>query len=311
MQNNKNNRSKKFLNIALVALLAMTISSASVMMGCGSKETSATPDSPVTETKVVSETQIVTEVVDVTGDDSNESNDSSDSKKSDSKSKNNSNDSKNNDKSDESGESKSNNSGNNSNNNAVNNAGNNSGNNNNNSGNNGGNSSDNYSDSNNGNNNNDNNNGNNNNNANNNGGASGTLKIGDKSFNVGDTVTCTLSIKTPEIIENFQGQIVYDTKYLECTKAKFVGEARGGSVINSRTTPGIIKFNGSSGVDGYDYTDGGAMIEITYKVKSSGSTNPTEKWDIVRRLTERGNGTNYISDGKPSKGMTSSFSYSK
>lgn len=307
MQNTKNNKSKKFLNIVLVALLAVTVTSASVMMGCDSKETSATPDSAVTETKVVSETQIVTELVDITGDDSDESGDASDSKSGDSKNKSNSNNSNSNDKSDDNKENGSGNSGNKSNNNAANNSGNNSDNKNNNSDDNGGNDSDNNSD-----NNADNNDNNNSgNNSDNNGGASGVLKIGGKSFNVGDTITCTLSIKTPELIENFQGQIVYDTKYLECTKAKFVGEARSGSVINSRTTPGIIKFNGSSAIDGYDFTDGAAMMEITYKVKGSGSTTPTEKWEIVRRLTEKGNGTNYITDGKPSKGMTSSFSYSK
>lgn len=312
MQNTKNNKSKKFLNMVLVALLAITVTSASVMMGCGSKKTSATPDSAVTETKVVSETQIVTELVDITGDASNKSNNSSDSKGNDSKKNSNSNDgnnisdSNNENKSNNNSNKSNNNSANNTGNNSANNAGNNSDNKNNNSDNNNGNYSDNDNDK------NDNNTDNNDsNNAANNNGASGTLKIGNKSFNVGDTIKCTLSIKTPEIIENFQGQIIYDTKYLECTKAKFVGEARGGSVINSSTSPGIIKFNGSSGVDGYDYTDGGAMIEITYKVKGSGSTNPTEKWEIVRRLTEKGNGTNYITDGKPSKGMTSSFSYSK
>ena len=77
MQNKKSGRSKFFLNISLVALLAVTTVSASMMMGCGcsnnSSEVSATPDSPVTETRVVSETQIVTEIVDVTGGESDDS----------------------------------------------------------------------------------------------------------------------------------------------------------------------------------------------------------------------------------------------
>lgn len=304
MQNTKNNKSKKFLNIALIALLAITVTSASVMIGCGSKteETSATPDSAVTETRVVSETQVVTELVDVTGDASDDSKDSSGSKSDDNKNKSNS---SSNSKSDNNSNNNSNNDSNNSDNNSVNNSDNNADNNN---------SNNNNSNNNNSNNSNgDNNSGNNsnNNNSGNNSNASGVLKIGGKSFNVGDTVKCTLKIKTPELVENFQGQIVYDTKYLECTKAKFVGEARGGSVINSQTTPGIIKFNGSSAIDGYDFTEGANMIEITYTVKGSGSTNPTDEWEIVRRLTEKGNGTNYASDGKPANGMTTSLSYSK
>lgn len=307
MKNNTSKKSKFLLNTALVALLAITTASASIMMGCGSKttEVSATPDSPVTETKVVSETQVLTEVVDVTGEGSDENGDSKSSSGSSSSVSNSSNGSNSN------SNNNSNNSGSNTNNNSSSNAGNNT---NNNSGNNAGNNSDNNNNnSNNGNNsgNNSNNNGNNSNNGgNNSGNSSKVLKINGKSFNVGDTVTCKLNIKTPDYIENFQGQIVYDSKYLECTKAKLIGEARGGSVINFRTTPGIIKFNGSSGVDGYNFMDGATMIEVTYTVKAAGSTTPTDKWEIVRRLTENGSGINYIKDGKPSNGMTSSLSYS-
>lgn len=340
MQNPKNKRSKIFLNIALVALLALTTTSASMMMGCGSKSTevSTTPDSPVTETRVVTETQVVSEVVEVTGDGSDNSNNSSDKNSSSNNSANNNNSSNSNNNS---GNNNSNNnadnnsdknSGNNSNNNSNNNSGNNSSgnnsgnksgnnsnsnsvNNSNNSGNNSGNNSNNNGGNNSNSNNSSSNSGNNSNsnsgnNSNNNNNSSGVLKIGGKSFNVGDTITCKLSIKTPDLIENFQGQIVYDTKYLECTKAKFVGEARGGSVLNFRTTPGIIKFNGSSGVDGYDFIEGATMMEITYTVKAAGSTTPTDNWEIVRRLTENGTGINYISNNKPSNGMTSSLSYS-
>lgn len=310
MQKNKSKKSKILLNTALVALLALATTSASMMMGCksNSSETSATPDTPVTETRVVSETQVVTELVDVTGDGSDDSKNSSDSNSSN-KNSSNSNNKFNNDNSNvNNSDNSGNNSGNNANNNGGNNSNNNSGNNSNNNGNNSNNNSDNNSNN---NNNNDSNNNNGGNNSNNNGNSSQVLKIGGKSFNVGDTVKCKLNIKTPDLIENFQGQITYDTKYLECTKAKLVGEARGGSVINSRTTPGIIKFNGSSGVDGYDFTGGADMIEITYTVKAAGSTNPIDKWEIVRRLTEDGSGINYISNGKPSNGMTSTLSYSK
>lgn len=316
MQNNKSKKSKILLNTALVALLALATTSASMMMGCksNSSETSATPDTPVTETRVVSETQVVTELVDVTGDESDDSKDSSGSNSNDKNNSNNKNssNSNNNSNNNSSNGNNSDNAGNNSGNNSNNNSNNNGNNSNNNSGNNSndnGNSSN--KNSNNNSNNNNNNNNNSGNNSNNNGNSSQVLKIGEKSFNVGDTVQCKLSIKTPDLIENFQGQITYDTKYLKCTKAKFVGEARGGSVINSRTTPGIIKFNGSSGVDGYDFTGGADMIEITYTVTAAGSTNPTDKWEIVRRLTEDGSGINYISNGKPSNGMTSTLSYSK
>lgn len=307
MQNKKSGRSKFFLNISLVALLAVTTVSASMMMGCGcsnnASEVSATPDSPVTETRVVSETQIVTEVVDVTGSASENSEGSSGAGSSGSSSSgssganNNSNSSAGSSSVNNSNSSAGNNSAGSSANSSANNSNSSAGGSNSSSSNNaGGNSQSSAGGS----------------SSSNNGNSSSVLKIGGKSFSVGDTVTCTLSIKTPDLIENFQGQINYDTKYLECTKAKFLGEARGGSILNYKTNPGTIKFNGSSGVDGYDFTGGAEMIEITYTVKAGGSTTPADKWDIARKLTEDGSGINYInSSGKPSNGMTASLSYSK
>lgn len=309
MQNKKSGRSKFFLNISLVALLAVTTASASIMMGCGcsnnSSEVSATPDSPVVETRVVAETQIVTEVVDVTGSGSENSEGSSGGSSSSGSGANNNNNSNssagsssvnNSNSANNSNSSAGNNSAGSSANSSVNNSSSGGNNNSSSSNNTGGNSQSSAGGSSSG----------------NNGNSSSVLKIDGKSFSVGDTVTCILSIKTPEFIENFQGQINYDTKYLECTKAKFLGEARGGSILNYKTNPGVIKFNGSSGVDGYDFTGGADMIEITYTVKAGGSTTPADKWDIARKLTEDGSGINYInSSGKPSNGMTSSLSYSK
>ncbi len=143
----------------------------------------------------------------------------------------------------------------------------------------------------------------------NNNSASDVLSIDGNKFHVGDTVTCKLNITTPTKIENFQGTIKYDDKYLELTYAKLVSPASGGGMINPNVD-GIVKFNGSSGSTGYDYTSGGTLLEITFEVKAAGSTTPTVDWVIVRQLQQNGKGTNYISNGKPSGGMKASFSYS-
>lgn len=288
MQNKKSVRSKLFLNTATVALLAVATASASFMMGCGCSnlsEVSATPDSPVTETSVVTETQIVTEIIDVTENAAESSKGSSDSSSSAESGENKNNNSS---SSSSSGNKSNSSAGNNSASSSKNSSASNS--NNSSSNNSGGNSQSSVSS--------------------NNTNSSKVLKIDGKSFSVGDTVTCKLKITTPDLIENFQAEINYDTKYLECTNAKFLGEARGGSVLNYKTIPGTIKFNGSSGVDGYDFTGGAEIMEITYKVKAGGSTTPSDDWDIARKLTEDGSGVNYIIDGKPSNGMKATLSYS-
>lgn len=136
------------------------------------------------------------------------------------------------------------------------------------------------------------------------GDSSDSLNIDGESFNVGDTVTCIMNVKTPGVAENYQATLTYDGDYLEVTKAKLVGDATSGGIINYKN-PGVIKFNGSNISSGYDYTDGGAFLEITYKVKDSGSTKPSINWEIVREATEKGGGVNYADNG-----LTYTFNYS-
>lgn len=136
------------------------------------------------------------------------------------------------------------------------------------------------------------------------GDSSEVLSIDGNKYSVGDTVTCRLNVTTPKVVENYQATVTYDSDYLEVTKAKLVSPAAAGGILNYKNA-GVIKFNGSNISDGYDYTGGGAIVEITYKVKSAGSTTPRVKWEIIREATVEGNGTNYA-DG----GLSSEFVYS-
>ena len=139
--------------------------------------------------------------------------------------------------------------------------------------------------------------------------SSDVLSIAGNKFHVGDTVTCVLNITTPEIVENYQGTLKYDDKYLEATSAKLENPAKGGGLLNYKKS-GLVIFNGSSASTGYDYTSGGEMLTVTFKVKAAGSTTPSVDWVVVRQLSSGINGTNYISDGKPANGMKASLSYS-
>ena len=145
--------------------------------------------------------------------------------------------------------------------------------------------------------------------SNSNNNASGVLSVDGNKYKVGDTFTCTVKLTTPDIIENFEGTIQYDSNYLLVSDAKLVGEADNGGYINPKHKKGIIFFNGVSIMDGFNYTKGDNIISVTYKVLKAGNTSPSVNWDVMTQKKVQ-NGTPYVQDGKPANGMKYSVVYS-
>ena len=57
------------------------------------------------------------------------------------------------------------------------------------------------------------------------------------------------------------------------------GEAAGGAVVNHKLD-GKVKFNGIK-LGGYDYSDGGAFMIVTYEVVGKGEVSPSISWEVV------------------------------
>ena len=127
-------------------------------------------------------------------------------------------------------------------------------------------------------------------------------------YNVGDTVTCTFKLKSPETLENYQAYISYDSKYLKVTSAKLNKPASSGGVLNYKTVNNQIVFNGSNITTGYDYTKGGTLITVKYKVVAAGSTNTTFNWQVARGFS--GDNKKYVNDGKADSGLVITKDYS-
>ena len=111
------------------------------------------------------------------------------------------------------------------------------------------------------------------------GDSSNNLKLGGKECEVGDTVICTYYVTCPTKFINFQATLNYDSDKLNVEDAELSGSASGGSVINY-DLDGKVKFNGIK-LNGYNYAKGGAFLTVTYKVLDSGSTDPKITWEIV------------------------------
>ena len=294
MHNGKTNKSKHILTVALASLIVLTATSAAVMSGCGESSESTN------ETKTVTETELVTVVVDGTyATDANGNTVSAENTGSQTSSNGNGSSEKN----ESSSSQNANNSGSSSANSSS-----------------GGNSSNNSASSNSGNSNN--NNGNNSISANNSSSSSSgnsssssnthkpvndsnACTLDGNKFAVGDTVTCVYKLYAPEVLENYQGYISYDTKYLSVKSAKLDGPAKSSGLLNYKLN-GKIKFNGSNIATGYDYTDTGSFIVVNYEIKAAGSTTPKFVWEVATGESEKA----YVENNKAVNGLKLTKEYS-
>lgn len=133
-----------------------------------------------------------------------------------------------------------------------------------------------------------------------------TLKIGGKTYNVGDTIVCTYNLTAPTVLENYQATIKYDSSKLACKSAKMSGDAKNGAILNPKIA-GEISLSGVNIGDGYDYTNGGTFMTVTYEVTSGGSTSPTFNWEVACRASDSKNLID--KKGNPASGFKLTSSY--
>ncbi len=113
------------------------------------------------------------------------------------------------------------------------------------------------------------------------------LTIGDKHYNVGDKVVCTYFLEVPETMLNFQGDVEYDSSMLKETSFTLVSPADYGAVMNEKE--GKILFNGSM-LNGYDFTSPGyEFVVVEFEVLKTGTTTPAITFDVITDL----NGKSY------------------
>lgn len=132
------------------------------------------------------------------------------------------------------------------------------------------------------------------------------LTINGEKFGVGDTVTCVYKLTCPEVLINYQATITYDSKYLKVTKAKLSTEASAGGILNYKRANEIL-FNGSNISTGYDFKKGGEFVTVTYEVKASGSTKTNFNWEVA---TGFDSDKAYVVKNKPVGGLKLSTVFS-
>lgn len=134
------------------------------------------------------------------------------------------------------------------------------------------------------------------------------LTVDGHDYKKGDTVTVTYSVKSTKVLANYQAIIKYDSSKLKVQKSILQSPAKTNGIINAKTA-GQILFNGSDITTGYDYTNGGDLVVITYEVTGTGSTDTSFTWVSASTIENDKIITHIDENGKSDGTVTLSTSY--
>lgn len=97
-----------------------------------------------------------------------------------------------------------------------------------------------------------------------------TVNNKDYTAKVGDVVTYSYYLKTPNSIENIQAETDYNGKSLKIldTELQDIFPVLGDSAVYNPNFQNMLKFNATS-IKGYDFTKGGSLITLRFEVISS------------------------------------------
>lgn len=138
--------------------------------------------------------------------------------------------------------------------------------------------------------------------------SSDTLSVDGHDYKKGDTVTVTYTVKSTKVLANFQGTITYDSSKLKVKKAELQSPVKSNSIVNAKNA-GVIKFNGSDITSGYDFTNGGDLIVVTYEVTGTGSAKTSYLWESASTIENNKIITHIDNNGKSDGTVSISTSY--
>ena len=138
--------------------------------------------------------------------------------------------------------------------------------------------------------------------------SSDTLSVDGHDYKKGDTVTVTYTVKSTKVLANFQGTITYDSSKLKVKKAELQSPVKSNSIVNAKNA-GVIKFNGSDITSGYDFTNGGYLIVVTYEVTGTGSAKTSYLWESASTIENNKIITHIDNNGKSDGTVSLSTSY--
>lgn len=106
--------------------------------------------------------------------------------------------------------------------------------------------------------------------------AADTVKINGETFNVGDTVTYTATLKSEKICSGITAGVTYNDSALELDKESVNIPNLGSLTISNTDTAGEVKFIGLDAMTGFDFTEGKLLVSMSFKVKEGAADNDIE-----------------------------------
>lgn len=112
------------------------------------------------------------------------------------------------------------------------------------------------------------------------------LTVGGKHYKVGDKVTCTYYLMVPNMMLNFQGRVEFDSAMLKLEDAYLIEPANFSAILNNNLDNRVV-FNGSQ-LSGYDFTSPGyEFLHVEYTALKTGTVDPSITFEVITDTADK------------------------
>ncbi|MGN0459666.1 MAG: Ig-like domain-containing protein [Ruminococcus sp.] len=134
--------------------------------------------------------------------------------------------------------------------------------------------------------------------------AAETAIVNGKACEVGTNVTYTVDLCVDTVLEDFQGEVTYDSQALQLISAK-IPNASAGVMINTAVAD-YIYYSGSNFMAPYDFKEQKVFLTAEFKVLKAGTYTVANKFEVMTGQDENGNSINppFVLDGIANKEFT-------
>ena len=106
-----------------------------------------------------------------------------------------------------------------------------------------------------------------------------TATINGQSANVGDTATVSVYLKADKTIEDFQGNLTFDSTVLKLESFEMPSTSEG--VMYNTTHAGYVYHSGSCFSNPYDFTTEKVFAVAKFTVAKAGATEVASNWEAI------------------------------
>ena len=113
----------------------------------------------------------------------------------------------------------------------------------------------------------------------------GFATINGQKIPVGGKVRVTFKLKAPRVLENYQANITFNSKYLKYDKLTLSSKASGGAMYNLKRA-GTITLAGTEVMKGYNFTAGSSFCAADFTVTAAGTASVNMAFEVAMDMKD-------------------------